>query len=91
MRWRWHRRGREIALPAAIFVGAFAGTLYAATPGMPGMRALREVVTQRTNDQHYGGCEEARAANHENIYSWEPSYRVSMDRDGDGVACEPYP
>ncbi|PLR21014.1 calcium-binding protein [Caulobacter zeae] len=41
-------------------------------------------------DQHFSGCNAARAAGRESIPSWDPSYRESMDGDGDGLACEPY-
>ena len=40
---------------------------------------------------HWGGCHAARAAGTAPIYRGEPGYREGMDRDGDGVACEPVP
>jgi Excalibur calcium-binding domain len=39
---------------------------------------------------YYANCAEARRAGAAPIYSWQPGYRAAMDRDGDGVACEPY-
>ncbi|MBC9034044.1 excalibur calcium-binding domain-containing protein [Sphingomonas sp. JC676] len=39
---------------------------------------------------HWGGCNEARAAGTAPIYQGEPGYRDKMDGDGDGIACEPY-
>jgi hypothetical protein len=41
-------------------------------------------------DQHFTGCDGARAAGRENIPRWDPSYRDWMDGDSDGRACEPY-
>lgn len=35
-------------------------------------------------------CDEARSAGTAPIYAGEPGYRVELDRDADGVACEPY-
>ncbi|WP_409514932.1 excalibur calcium-binding domain-containing protein [Brevundimonas sp.] len=51
---------------------------------------MRREWSKRTTDQRYSGCSEARANKHEDIASWEPSYREHMDGDGDGLACEPY-
>lgn len=39
---------------------------------------------------YYRNCNEARAAGAAPLYRGEPGYRVEMDGDGDGVACEPY-
>jgi hypothetical protein len=41
----------------------------------------------RVGDQ-WGGCNDARAAGTAPIYSSEPGYRIDMDGDGDGIACE---
>ncbi|AZS23439.1 excalibur calcium-binding domain-containing protein [Caulobacter sp. FWC26] len=49
-----------------------------------------QIQTKAPGDQHFSGCRAARAAGRENIPSWDPSYRSSMDGDGDGLACEPY-
>lgn len=37
---------------------------------------------------HWGGCNDARAAGTAPIYRGEPGYREDMDGDGDGEACE---
>ena len=39
---------------------------------------------------YWPGCNVARAAGTAPIYADEPGYRVEMDGDGDGIACEPY-
>lgn len=36
-------------------------------------------------------CDDARAAGTAPIYRGEPGYREGLDRDNDGIACEPYP
>lgn len=75
-------------------VGAFAiayvGATYVLSPDAPGKAQLRREWSKRTTDQQYSGCGQARTNKHENIASWEPSYRSHMDGDGDGLACEPY-
>jgi hypothetical protein len=38
----------------------------------------------------YSGCREVRAAGAAPLYRGQPGYRVGMDGDGDGIACEPY-
>lgn len=39
---------------------------------------------------HYRNCDAARAAGVAPLHVGEPGYRSELDRDGDGVACEPY-
>lgn len=39
---------------------------------------------------HYRYCSEARAAGVAPLYRNDPGYAPHLDRDGDGVACEPY-
>lgn len=39
---------------------------------------------------YYRNCTEARAAGVAPIYRGQPGYRPALDRDNDGVACEPY-
>ncbi|QZH75927.1 MAG: excalibur calcium-binding domain-containing protein [Erythrobacter sp.] len=38
----------------------------------------------------YSGCDEVRALGRAPIHEGEPGYRVTMDGDADGVACEPW-
>ncbi|MEV0114661.1 excalibur calcium-binding domain-containing protein [Streptomyces sp. NPDC050844] len=40
-------------------------------------------------DVYYENCDEARAAGAAPLYAGEPGYSSDLDRDGDGVACEP--
>jgi len=39
----------------------------------------------------FSNCSEVRAKGLAPLQSWEPGYSPHMDRDSDGVACEPYP
>jgi hypothetical protein len=38
----------------------------------------------------YSGCNEVRAAGKAPLYAGQPGYRIEMDGDADGVACEPF-
>ncbi|MFP7706431.1 excalibur calcium-binding domain-containing protein [Trueperella sp. LYQ141] len=40
---------------------------------------------------YYKNCTEAREAGAAPIHFWEPGYGVHLDRDRDGIACEPKP
>jgi hypothetical protein len=39
---------------------------------------------------YFGDCAAARAAGAAPLKRGEPGYRSALDRDSDGVACEPY-
>jgi hypothetical protein len=45
---------------------------------------------QRGVTVYYRNCDEARAAGAAPIRRGEPGYRPPLDRDDDGIACEPY-
>lgn len=51
-------------------------------------RALGSV---QNNTDYFARCSDARAAGVAPIHAGEPGYRPELDRDGDGIACEPYP
>lgn len=36
----------------------------------------------------FANCTQAKAAGYHNMHVGEPGYSTSLDRDGDGVACE---
>ena len=40
---------------------------------------------------YYRNCDAARADGASSIRAGEPGYAAHLDRDDDGVACEPYP
>ena|SRR5215213_8343432 len=39
---------------------------------------------------YYPGCNAVRAAGKAPLYSGDPGYRIEMDGDADGIACEPH-
>ena len=39
---------------------------------------------------HYRYCSDVRAAGKAPLYAGQPGYASHLDRDGDGVACEPH-
>ncbi|MEH6829169.1 excalibur calcium-binding domain-containing protein, partial [Parasphingorhabdus sp.] len=39
---------------------------------------------------YYRNCDAARSAGAAPLYRGDPGYRSPLDRDGDGIACEPY-
>lgn len=41
-------------------------------------------------DTYYRNCDAARRAGAAPIYRGQPGYRAALDRDNDGIACEPY-
>ena len=89
------RSGRPVRVPFAVLVavisaGVFAMTLFALTPDAPGRPQLARYLEARTADQYFINCKAAQAAGRSNIPRRDPSYRSRMDRDGDGLACEPY-
>lgn len=94
------RRRGGAALREALSVFAVAGLIayvvLGGGPNAPGpsaasaspMALLPEHL--KPVDHHFQNCGQARAAGMTNIPMWHPSYRAAMDRDGDGLACEPY-
>lgn len=47
-------------------------------------------ITARERGAYYARCDDARAAGVAPIYRGQPGYREGLDRDSDGIACEPY-
>jgi Excalibur calcium-binding domain len=46
-------------------------------------------VKQQGASVYYQNCDAARAAGVAPLYRDDPGYREELDRDADGVACEP--
>ena len=79
-------RARDILL-SAVMLGGAAGYIWHSASSMtfqsPEERAkVEQSVT-------YAGCNEVRDAGKAPLYAGQPGYRVEMDGDGDGIACEP--
>jgi hypothetical protein len=39
---------------------------------------------------YFPNCSAARATGHAPLRAGSPGYRIGLDADGDGIACEPY-
>ena len=82
--------GMKVAL-ASLGVG---GATYLATPQITDAweRTRRTAEERQRVEQsaYYPNCSSARMAGAAPIDRGEPGYRVELDRDGDGRACEPY-
>jgi hypothetical protein len=55
----------------------------------PKAKAARRVPA-RASDVYYPNCDAVRAAGAAPIRRGQPGYRPSLDRDDDGIACEPW-
>jgi Excalibur calcium-binding domain len=55
-----------------------------------GTPILAASASSTNSSAYYRYCDEARSAGAAPLYRGEPGYRPALDRDGDGVACEPY-
>lgn len=88
------RLGAVTALQTvAIGTLGYAGTRPAmpATSAMPAMLASNPpVAAGEWSAAYYPNCDAVRAAGKDPIYQGEPGYREPLDRDRDGVACEPF-
>lgn len=91
---RHARRNGNFAIQAisgCIFVGIASWTV---TPQL--ISVWRTTLISATKTEaiersiHYQGCDEARSAGVAPIYRGSPGDHEGLDRDGDGVACEPY-
>lgn len=69
---------------AAAIVGAALLAIAA-----PVASASPVVAKQQDTSAYYKNCDAARAAGVAPLYRDDPGYREELDRDGDGIACEP--
>ncbi|MEU5773441.1 excalibur calcium-binding domain-containing protein [Streptomyces venezuelae] len=60
------------------------------TTDSPEPTATPTTESSSQQDAYYANCDEARAAGAAPLYAGDPGYSADLDRDGDGVACEPY-
>jgi hypothetical protein len=74
--WNW--------LPWILIAGA--GGIYV----LAGGGGARQRLLSSSDHVYFRRCAEARAAGVAPIYEGEPGYRPELDRDSDGIACEPY-
>lgn len=86
---------RFLAKVALVASAAFFAVFYSDRLATVGTAALRIANGhQRENSPpdgaYYYNCDDARSAGVAPLYAGEPGYRIEMDGDNDGVACEPY-
>lgn len=87
---------RYILIVAAL-VGASGGAIWAgdpptttvSTPERDTVEAVKAIKNGEAN-VYYSGCNEVRALGKAPLHAGEPGYRLEMDGDGDGIACEPH-
>ncbi|WP_395337608.1 excalibur calcium-binding domain-containing protein [Novosphingobium sp. BL-8H] len=69
---------------------------YLSTQGDEPLQAVQQLLPSSSSAvspkswAYYANCDEARAAGEAPLYVDEPGYRLQLDADGDGIACEPY-
>jgi hypothetical protein len=78
----------------AALVGGGAGylSLHGDTVSLVAARLLPDTAPPAAVNTwvYYADCDAARAAGRAPIKAGEPGYRVELDADNDGTACEPY-
>lgn len=84
--------GRGLALFAGIVIGVGIMVLF----GQPQAPIEARALTQPSAPAHtqmrsaFRNCAAARAAGAAPVYRGDPGYGAHLDRDNDGVGCEPY-
>jgi hypothetical protein len=82
-----------ITLSALVFAGVWTMT----DPARASVRIaavtghVAEPAAAAPTSVYYPGCNAVRAAGAAPLYRDQPGYRLEMDGDGDGIACEPHP
>jgi len=68
-----------------------AGLTFLAVYNFPIKSEEEKAQTRVTESSvYYRYCSDVRAAGQAPLHAGEPGYAPHLDRDGDGVACEPY-
>ena len=70
--------------------GIYAGLMVASAIAMLASQKPVPASTVKPADGYYANCTVARAAGVTPIMRGEHGYRPELDRDRDGVACEPW-
>jgi hypothetical protein len=76
--------------PAAAKRSAVRRSRPAARPRPRAATIVSAFHPARRASVYFPGCNEVRAAGLAPLYRGEPGYRVEMDGDLDGIACEPH-
>jgi Excalibur calcium-binding domain len=101
MKVKWPNLGRWLLVACGLLIGGLGGWWFTLKDWQQDELLFRAKwkITQIFRVEpaeprpyrYFVDCREAHAAGYFNITRDEPSYRAELDRDGDGVACEPFP
>lgn len=94
-RWAFRHKTRKQSFNESLWVATMAPMSIAAFGYFtaPAVFETEEARAERLAVEasvYYAGCNQVRAAGKAPLRRGEPGYRIGMDGDGDGVACEPY-
>jgi hypothetical protein len=53
------------------------------------LQPVARIQAASTGDDFYASCQSARKIGVTPLYKWEPGYRMGLDPDKNGIACEP--
>lgn len=81
-------RIRNVAFLIALGVVGL-GSIRSGLDGKTGGEA-QSLMSGAASNVFYRYCSDARAAGAAPLHTGDAGYRSELDRDGDGVACEPY-
>ena len=87
-RARLYRRLYACAKVLAVIAGAL-GIVYL-NRNRPETSPMRQIPGAAQRMQLFSSCDAARAAGRAPLRREEPGYSPHLDRDGDGIACEPW-
>lgn len=84
--------GTAVRMALATFLVFVTGMVLTNFPKVEGYLPIRmfNAGTAHPGPRYYPNCSSARATGHAPIHAGSPGYRVGLDADGDGVACEPF-
>jgi len=93
-----HQRMLKKLILAAVFLVAFGASVAIAWRYLPQSMDLGSTHNQWSQERsaqssrvYYRNCAAAWAAGVAPIHAGQPGYRIGLDADLDGVACEPLP
>jgi len=91
---RRERRSKRLANGRfTLFAAALSVAMFSFVWSLPNhslSTAPRNQTRHVADTIYYSGCNEARSAGAAPIHRGQPGYRLEMDGDGDGIACEPH-
>ena len=90
---------RFLILVGVSSLATFGGVLFLTAPVAPGHPSGAAATTATAeaaataaveSSVYYAGCNEVRDLGKAPLYRGQPGYRIGMDGDNDGIACEPH-